>query len=498
MSDESPILAPGDTCWQVTHADRLACIVDAADYFRHAKSAMLQARHRIILIGWDFDTRIKFEPDEKTLEGPNRLGRFLVWLTRKRPDLEIYLLKWNIGAFAAIGRGMTPVFMVNWVTDRRLHFEIDGAHPVGSAHHQKIVVIDDTLAFCGGIDMTVDRWDTSDHRDDNHYRTQPNGNRYGPWHDATTAVDGDAAKAVSEQARARWKTATGKELPALDDTAHTTPWPDGLEPTMHSVDVGIARTLPELADRGEVREIEALYLAAIAGAARSLYIESQYLASRTIAEAIATRLREPDGPEIILVLPRNADGWLERLAMDGARRRLLHLLWDADAGGKLGVYYPVTAGGNPIYVHAKILVMDDRLLRVGSSNLNNRSMGFDSECDLAVEVTADTANGDRLRDTIVGIRRQLLCEHLDVASDTFDDLLTEKGSLLATVEALRGDGRTLMPFEPDTVEGEDSPLAESELMDPERTPPSIWERTNWTRFRRRLVRRRKAAGSLQA
>jgi hypothetical protein len=91
-----------------------------------------------------------------------------------------------------------------------------------------------------------------------------------------------------------------------------------------------------------------------------------------------------------------------------------------------------------------------------------------------------------------------LCEHLDVAADTFDDLLTEKGSLLATVEALRGDGRTLMPFEPDTVEGEDSPLAESELMDPERTPPSIWERTNWTRFRRRLVRRRKAAGSLQA
>jgi phosphatidylserine/phosphatidylglycerophosphate/cardiolipin synthase-like enzyme len=258
---------------------------------------------------------------------------------------------------------------------------------------------------------------------------------------------------------------------------------------MRSVDVGVARTLPELADRDEVREIEALYLAAIAGAERSLYIESQYLASRTLAEAIAARLREPDGPEIVLVLPRNADGWLEQKAMDGARRRLLHLLWKA-------VYYPVTAGGDPIYVHAKVLVMDDRLLRVGSSNLNNRSMGFDTECDLAVEVTADTENGDELRRTILGIRRQLVCEHLGVPAEQFDGTLAETSSLLRTVEALRGGGRTLEKFDPDTVEDEDSPLAENELMDPERTPPSLWERTNRGRLRRRVIRRQKAAGSV--
>ncbi|MFD6107954.1 phospholipase, partial [Nocardia salmonicida] len=273
MSDERQILTPGETCWQIAQADRLACIVDAADYFRYAKAAMLRARKRIVLIGWDFDTRIKFEPQGKTLEGPDRLGKFLSWLPKQRPDLEIYLLKWNVGAFAAIGRGMTPIFVVNWMTDRRLHFEIDGAHPVGAAHHQKIIVIDDQLAFCGGIDMTVDRWDTSDHRDDNTYRTAPNDARYGPWHDATTAVDGAAAKAISELAAARWKSATGQELSPVDEIAGDTPWPEDLEPTMRSVDVGIARTLPELADRAEVREIEALYRAAIAGATRALYIE---------------------------------------------------------------------------------------------------------------------------------------------------------------------------------------------------------------------------------
>ncbi|MGW5918724.1 phospholipase D-like domain-containing protein [Nocardia fluminea] len=475
MRDEQPILSPGETCWQIAQADRLACIVDAADYFRHAKSAMLQARERIVLIGWDFDTRIKFEPHGRTLEGPDRLGKFLSWLPRHRPGLEIYLLKWNIGAFTAISRGMTPIFVVNWMTDRRLHFEMDAAHPIGSAHHQKIVVIDDRLAFCGGIDMTVDRWDTSDHRDDNDFRTAPNGNSYGPWHDATTAVDGAAAEAIGELARARWKAATGRELAPLGEIAGHAPWPEGLEPTMRSVDVGIARTLPELPDRAEVREIEALYLAAIAGATRSLYIESQYLASRTLAEAIAARLREPNGPEIVLVLPRHADGWLEQLAMDGARRRLLHLLWTADTENRLGVYYPVTAAGAPIYVHAKVLVMDDRLLRVGSSNLNNRSMGFDTECDLAVEVTAATPDGELLRETILDIRRKLICEHLDTEPAKFDATLAETSSLVRTVEALRGEGRTLRRFEPATVENEDSPLAENELMDPERTPSRLWD-----------------------
>ena len=288
-------------------------------------------------------------------------------------------------------------------------------------------------------------------------------------------MDGAAAKAIGELAAARWKSATGQELSPVDEIAGDTPWPEDLEPTMRSVDVGIARTLPELADRTEVREIEALYRAAIAGATRALYIESQYLASRTLAEAIAARLREPNGPEIVLVLPRNADGWLEQAAMDGARRRLLHLLWKADIHHRLGVYYPVTAAGAPIYVHAKVLVMDDRLLRVGSSNLNNRSMGFDTECDLAVEVTPTTADGEVLRDTILGIRRRLLCEHLDADPAKFDATLAETSSLVRTVEALRGEGRTLVRFDPDTVANEDSVLAENELMDPERTPTRLWD-----------------------
>jgi phosphatidylserine/phosphatidylglycerophosphate/cardiolipin synthase-like enzyme len=155
--------------------------------------------------------------------------------------------------------------------------------------------------------------------------------------------------------------------------------------------------------------------------------------------------------------------------MDGARHRLIQLLWAADEHRRLGVYYPVTDGGTPIYVHSKVMVIDDRLLRIGSSNLNNRSMGFDSECDVAIEAGADSADGDGVRRTITCVRDQLLAEHLGVPVDE----LRDRRSLRNTVEELRGDGRTLKPFTEETVADEASPLAENDLMDPDHVPRSL-------------------------
>ncbi|MDP3692892.1 phospholipase D-like domain-containing protein [Bradyrhizobium sp.] len=476
MNDESGrMLSVGRNCWRIERAQRLALIVDAADYFRHVKSAMLKAQHRIMLIGWDFDTRIKLEPEQQTLEGPNVLGEFLSWLPKHRENLNIHVLKWDLGMIQGLGRGMTPWFVLDWITDKRLHLRLDHAHPVGAAHHQKIVVIDDVLAFCGGIDMTTDRWDTPEHLDDNPLRTKPNGQICGPWHDATTAVDGDAARAIADLARERWLRGTGKSLPPVARKSDL--WPDNLIPTMEHVDVAIARTLPELNGEQGVKEIESLYLDAIGQAKHTVYIETQYLASRRIADAMGRRLQEPDGPEIILVLPETTEGWLEHKVMDGARHRLLHELWKADRHQRFGVYYPVTAGGKPIYVHAKILTMDDRLLRVGSSNLNNRSMSFDTECDLAVEATDHSPDQAKLRDTIAAVRDNLVCEHLDVEPHRFSTALEDSsGSVLKAIEALRGSGRTLRPFDRATIEKDESMLAENDLLDPEMMPAGFGRR----------------------
>jgi phospholipase D1/2 len=472
--DDARLLIPGQTCWRVEPADRLACIVDAADYFRHAKAAMLRARRRIVLIGWDFDTRITLERGTETLPGPNQLGFFLRWLVRDRPELEIYLLRSNVRllpAFEGLWGRVTPVALLNWLSSARMQFAIDGAHPTGSVPHQKIVVVDDGVALCGGIDFTVDRWDTRAHDDHSQFRRGLGRNVYGPRHEVAVAVDGAAARALGELAGERWQTATGRSLaPVADD--HDV-WPPGLEPDLHGVDVGIARTLPALAGRTEVREVEALNLAAIAAARHTIYFENQYFASRTLADALAARLGEPDGPEVVVVMPRRSESRLEEQAMDSARYRLLQLLWAADEHDRLGVYWPVTDGGTPIYVHSKVLVADDRLLRVGSSNLNNRSMGFDSECDLAIEADVDSPGHADVRRQITSLRDDLIAEHLGVPRSEFERVVRRHGSFLAAIEALRGHGRTLCRFDEHTVAGEASLLAENDLMDPDHVPRSL-------------------------
>jgi phosphatidylserine/phosphatidylglycerophosphate/cardiolipin synthase-like enzyme len=467
------LLTPGQTCWRVAPADRFAPIIDAADYFRHVKAAMLRARHRIVLVGWDFDSRVTFERGEKTLPGPNQLGAFLYWMVWKRPGLDIYVLKSNLRllpAFDGLWFALTPVSLLNQISSRRLHFAIDGAHPIGSVHHQKIVVIDDAVAFCGGIDLTVERWDTRAHKDDNRHRRTA-GRSYGPRHDVGLAVDGAAARALGEQALARWQTATKQSLTQVE--AKHSAWPSKLQPSLRNVDVGIARTVPELEDRPEVREVEALNLAAIASARRTVYVENQYLASRTMAEALAARLREDDGPEIVIVLARRGNNPLERGTMDSARHRLIRLLWEADGHGRLGIYWPVTDGGAPIYVHSKVLVVDDRLLRIGSSNFNNRSMGFDSECDVAIEAQPVKSEHDDVRREIASLRNELVAEHLGVSVSELNEAIGEHRSVLKAIEALRGDGKTLRPFTERTVANEAGPLAENDLMDPDHVPRSL-------------------------
>ncbi|MGF7162493.1 phospholipase D1/2 [Rhodoligotrophos appendicifer] len=464
-----PLLSPGRNCLRVETARRFAIIIDAADYFRAVKRTMLDARHCIYLIGWDFDTRIKFEPAGASLEGPNTLGSFLKWIGKTRPHLSVRILKWDLGALKSLGRGTMPFHLLNFMTSPNVNFKLDGAHPPGAAHHQKLVVIDDSVAFCGGIDITGLRWDTRKHLDDDPCRIKPDGHSYGPWHDATTAIEGPAARALGELARERWHRATGDKL--LPPEPWDGLWPSDLKPSLTHVDVAIARTLGADGEQQEVREIETLYLDAIASAKTAIYCESQYFASRRVSEAIIKRLSEEQGPEIVVINPLSADGFLESAVMDTARARLLSLVQRSDPYRRFRIYTPVSERGSPIYVHAKIMIIDDWLLRVGSSNLNNRSMGLDSECDLAIEAVEGAPNESEVRAMIRDLRDDLLSEHLGIA---LNQLQTRSDrSLIAVIEELRGEGKTLVPYVPDEPNAVEEALSESDLLDPER-PPSLW------------------------
>ncbi|WP_426955624.1 phospholipase D-like domain-containing protein [Muricoccus radiodurans] len=493
-TDASPaaLLQPGRNCWTITRADRLAVIIDADEYFRAAHRAMLAAERRIMLIGWDFDARVALVPDEESPDAPTRLGDFILWLVRRRPDLEVFVLRWDLGALKSIFRGSTWITVLRWMRHPRITLKLDGAHPPTASHHQKIVVIDDSLAFCGGIDITSGRWDTREHRDDDPGRRNPGRQPHPPWHDATTALDGPVASKLGELARRRWQAAGGALLPPVRQ--RTVCWPEDLQPSIQGVSLAIARTSPEYADCGAVHEIEQLYLDLIGSARRHIYAESQYFASRRIAEAIAGRLTEPDGPEIVLINPVAAQGWLEPVAMDTARARLHEALRRLDMRARFRIYHPYTAGGAPIYVHAKVLVVDDRVLRIGSSNMNNRSMRLDTECDLVVDARAD--GNEHAAEAIAAVRNSLIAEHLGCRMDDVARSLADTGSLIGAIEALRGSGKSLRPYDRPDLSAVETWLADNEILDPE-GPGGIFEplakggllrrlrfRRNWFRGRR--------------
>jgi phosphatidylserine/phosphatidylglycerophosphate/cardiolipin synthase-like enzyme len=284
-------------------------------------------------------------------------------------------------------------------------------------------------------------------------------------------LEGEVAGALGDLGRERWRFAGGEDMPPCVPQAESA-WPAELVAEFRDVEVGIARTRAAYNGCPEIREIEALFLEQIARAKRFIYAESQYFASRRIAEAIARRLEEPDGPEIVLVNPISADGWLEQVAMDTARARLYQALHQRDRHGRLRLYHPYTAAGVPIYVHAKILVVDDMILRVGSSNHNNRSLGLDTECDVTID-TRLAANAGAAP-AIRAIRDGLIAEHLGAEPEQVARQIDASGSLIATIEALRGPGRSLRPYEVPNLNEVEKWLAENEVLDPE-CPDEMFE-----------------------
>ena len=441
-----PVLRSGRNCWCVEQASRLSVIVDTADYFAAFAEACRQAQHQILILGWDFDRRERLHRDDAARDLPDQLGAFLAELTRRRPELRVYLLSWDFNMIYAAERELLPALRLRLQTPRRFHFRLDARHPAGASHHQKVVVIDDRIAFVGGIDLSRWRWDTCEHRPDDPRRVDPNGKAYPPFHDLMVLVEGAAAARLGDLARTRWRRARGWKI-APPATRRESPWPPSVAVGLRDVPVAIARTQPRYRGQPAVREVERLYRDAIAAARQFVYVENQYFTARVLADAMAARLAEPDGPEIVLVLPQHTGGWLEQVTMDVLRARVVERLRHADRWGRLRIYYPYQPGLGEqcISVHAKLMIVDDRLLRIGSSNTSNRSMGLDTECDLAIEAAAP---GDAVHVFIRTLRHRLLGEHLAVVPARLASAEAQHSGLVAPIESLLdAEGRSLRPLD---------------------------------------------------
>jgi len=462
------ILDPGRNVWRTARATRVAVLIDAEEYFAAFAAAVERARSSVMIVGWDFNGATELWHGKRAGGLPSRLEGFLRGALERRRSLHVHVLDWDFPMLYAIEREILPSYRFAWRMPRRFHFRLDPCHPIGGAHHQKIVVVDDQVAFVGGMDIAMGRWDTRAHRADDPRRRDPKGVPFPPVHDVQLLVEGPAAAAIGELVRARWQCATGRRLRPSRRIAD--PWPPDVRADVLDVDVGIARTVPVQPGADEAREIEALFVDSIAQAKDWIYVENQYLTAAAVGDALLERLVEPDCPEIVVVNPGRCAGWLEESTMGVLRARLLRRIRAADVHGRFQIYAPTVPGLGEarLNVHAKLMIVDGRFVRVGSANLNNRSMGLDSECDLALEDAGDGKVARFAR----GLLEDLLAEHLDVARDAVRTELDRRGSLIATIEALRGRARTLEPLDGAVAPWLEALVPDAAVVDPERPLPA--------------------------
>lgn len=475
---EVPILEAGRNCCAVVPAARAAVLVDAAEYFSTLADVLGRARHSILILGWDFDARISLTPEA---DDPQPLGKFLRALIETRPALEIRVLVWNLAAIQASSKSVPLLFGAEWLDHPRIQLWLDHNHPLYGSQHQKVICIDETLAFVGGIDLTSGRWDTCDHAARDSRRITPDGEAYAPVHDAELLVEGEAAQVVAKIARDRWRQATGEALAPAPGSSGL--WPDGIEQEFMEVPVGISRTIPHTNHEDPVQEVCALNFDAIGSARRSVYIEAQYLADPALGDVLEPLLAADDGPEILAVVAHALHGRIEEWVMGGNRDRLVRRLKRADRHGRFRAMYPViqgTDGPCEIFVHSKVMIIDDRLLRIGSANLNRRSTCLDTECDLSLE-----AVDERGRRAVAGIRTRLLAEHLGTSPGELTAEIESRGSILAAVDTLNGGSRRLEVL-PVREKGPVRPVFGTRLLDPARPFPFFRSRAGRHSRRGRL------------
>jgi phosphatidylserine/phosphatidylglycerophosphate/cardiolipin synthase-like enzyme len=434
MGERSSVFRQDYNCWRVEPADRLALFIDNDETFDALKHLLLAARRSIWILAWVFDPLTRLDPDRvKRSRDPTRADRIGLLLRRQaalHPGLDVRILTWDMPFPIAAAQLFGPQRGAAFFAGSRVKYQLDSTLPASACHHQKVVIIDGAAALLSGGDIGVDRWDTCEHLDNDPRRRLPTGRHYPARHEVAMLVDGPAAVALGDLFIARWRNATGEML-SQPERPEEAPWPPGLLPDLRRADVAISRTEAAWKDRPEVTESLLLHLSSIRAAKRLIYLENQYLTSPIIVEALAERLAEPNGPEVVTIGPARSPSYFDQITMDSARTSAINRLRSVDVHKRFSAFSAHTPKGDPIIVHSKVAIIDDRLLRVGSANLNNRSIGLDTECDLAFE------GRDKLERQVITAFLARLIGHF-LAREPLDviEAMQREGGLAAAIHAL--------------------------------------------------------------
>lgn len=373
----------------------LLALPHGAEYFAALLDAFHSAQERVTIAGWCLTPLMSL--DHGNDGSPAILADVLRDLSVR---VEVYILLWA-GAPALFEPNLHYTKAVQaTLRDRapRVRCELDHRAAFSHDHHQKAVTVDGRMAFVGGMDLSTfqgDRWDTEDHK-----------LRFGPnWHDVQMRLEGETVQDVEENFCQRWNAVTGDNLRPLKGAPLDPAWQTPAQ---------IVRTVPEgfypFAEQGEYG-IRHSILAAIGQAQHFIYLENQYLWAPEVVDALCEAMdRSHPGPfRIVIILPARA--YSGRYDND----QHVDQLRDADNGrGIFEAYTPYAYGPAigrtgyayvPIYVHAKVSIVDDTWLAVGSGNLNRRGLATDTEMNV------QAVDGDLAR----GLRVKLWAEHLGMS-----------------------------------------------------------------------------------
>jgi phosphatidylserine/phosphatidylglycerophosphate/cardiolipin synthase-like enzyme len=362
--------APRDGC-------SIDVLIDGEEVLSAIAAAIRDARRSVRMAGWHSAPHFPLERGEP----PAVLRELLAEAVARGADVR--LLLWAGAPLRAFtpARGDVRAAAEEFSRDTGVRVALDDRERLLHCHHEKLVVVDDELAFVGGVDLTDlggDRWDTS-----RHFARGRLG-----WHDAGTRLRGPIVADVAGHLDLRWTEVTGEQVAAAP-----------VPPPAGDTTVQLLRTVPEHV-YGRIREgafgILEGYMRALRAARELVYLESQFFWLPEIVNLLSDKLRTPpsDRFRVVVLLPSKPNngeedtrGMLTHLVdADGGRGRFLATTIDAMTGSTV----------DPLYVHAKIGIVDDRWLTIGSANLNAHSFFNDTEVNVQA-FDAGLARATRLR-----------------------------------------------------------------------------------------------------
>jgi phosphatidylserine/phosphatidylglycerophosphate/cardiolipin synthase-like enzyme len=375
---------------------RLEVLVDGAAALPAIARALQGARSHVHVTGWHLASHFEVVRGEQ----PIAIGPLLAELA-ERVDVRVMVWAGSPVPLFHPTRKEVEAAVDQLTRDTRIQaFRDPREHPV-HCHHEKTIVVDDEVAFVNGIDLTDqagDRFDTSAHA----------ARRKLGWHDVGTRLEGPAVADVARHFAMRWREVSGETLPPP-----VVPGPlEGEGTSTVQVVRTVAEDMYDAVPKGDFRILES-YVRALRSAKSYIYLENQFLWSPEIVDLLVAKLREPPAPDfrLVVLLPARANN-----GQDDTRGQL-GVLADADATGNphfLATTIRSRTGGrdDQLYVHAKVGIVDDRWLTVGSANLNAHSLLNDTEMNVV------TDDGVLARAT----RERLWAEHLEVEQAEIADL----------------------------------------------------------------------------